>query len=195
MKDMKVLAQTLLLSAGMVLAETKHPGQAGNDNIELTAQLILDPSTISQTLGVDLEPGYVAVRVTATPKTGDLMRVGPSDFTLISRRNGERSDAISPAHMVSKSSLVVKRDTSPRDYGQIMNEPGFAGVAGLKQGKSTPEDAALLEALKSKMLPDGETKTSVSGLVYFSFEARKLKSKDIAVTYKGLGGRLTIEFN
>jgi hypothetical protein len=187
-------AAVLLLASVAFAAETKHPGQAGNDNIDLTATVLLDPSAVRQELGMDLEPGYVVVRVTAMPKVGDPMRIGPDDFVLLSRKNGERADAMAPEQITSRSALVVRRDRSGRDFAQQTNEPGFVGVAGLKKGESSANDAKLLAALKAKALPDKETKEQISGLIYFSFDASKLKTKDLALIYKGRGGRLTIEF-
>jgi hypothetical protein len=43
-------------------------------------------------------------------------------------------------------------------------------------------------------LPDQETKGSVEGLVYFSMEKSKVKSKDVSLLYKGSGGRLIMDF-
>jgi len=47
-----------------------------------------------------------------------------------------------------------------------------------------------------KEMPDQDAKPngSVEGLVYFSMEGSKLKSKDMVLNYKGPGGRLTMEF-
>jgi hypothetical protein len=191
---MKAFALSLTLFTATLFAQTHHPGQAGNDNIDVTAQLLLDPTTVRQELGTDMEPGYIVAKITALPKTGDPMRIGPADFVLISRKDGDRADAMSPEQITSKSALVVRRDTNGRDFAHITTEPGFTGIAGIKKEESTKEDKALAATLKSKMLPDKETKTSVSGLVYFAFDAKKLKPKDLAITYKGPGGRLTIEF-
>jgi len=57
-------------------------------------------------------------------------------------------------------------------------------------------DAALLAALKSKEMPDQEAKPNASseGLLYFSMESAKLKLKDLALTYRGAGGHLSMEF-
>jgi hypothetical protein len=191
---MHAVMLSVVLASAALLGETLHPGQAGNDNIDLTAQLLLDPAAIRQELGADMDTGYVVAKITATPKTGEPMSIGPSDFVLISRKDGDRADAISPEQITSKSALVLKRDTTGRDFAHITTEPGFTGIAGIKKSETTNDDKTLLETLKAKMLPDRQTKTTVSGLVYFSFDIKKLKPKDLALTYKGRGGRLSIEF-
>jgi hypothetical protein len=192
----KTAAAALLLALTTLAADKKaFPGQAGNDNIDLTGTLMLDPAEIRQAVGSDLGPGVVVARVKASNKTGEAMRIGPDDFTLVSRKDGDRSDALAPGQLAGGSALIVKRDHAGRDWAQQSNQPGFTGVAGMSKADK-PKDEALLAALKSKELPDQETKAndSVEGLVYFSMEGAKLKSKDMALIYKGPGGRLSMEF-
>ena len=191
---MKNLAMLALFTAVALTADTKHPGQAGNDNIDLTAAVLLDSAAIQQELGAELGPGYVVARVKAMPKTGDPMRIGPDDFVLVSRKNGDRADAVSPELITSKSALTIRRDKRGREWAEQLNQPGFTGVGTLKQEQGDASDAALVAALKSKMLPDQETKKPIEGLVYFSLDSAKMKSKDFALIYKGRGGHLTIEF-
>jgi len=191
---MKAFGILALLVATSLIADVKHPGQAGNDNIDLTATLFLEPNAIQQELGADLGAGYVVARVRATPKIGDLMRVGPDDFVLVSRKNGDRADAVSPEMITSRSALTVRRDKRRREWAEVWNQPGYSGVGTLKQEETGANDAALAAALKSKMLPDKDTKEAIEGLVYFSFDSAKTKIKDLALIYKGRGGRLTIEF-
>jgi hypothetical protein len=133
--------------------------------------------------------------VKASNKTGDPMRNAPDDFTLVSRKDGDRGEALAPGQLMGGSALIVKRDHSGRDWAQQTNQPGFTGVGGMTKADK-PKDEALLAALKSKELPDQETKAngSIEGLVYFSMESAKVKSKDLALIYKGPGGHLTMEF-
>ena len=193
---MKATAAVFLSALTILAADKKaFPGQAGNDNIDLTGTLMLDPTEIRQAVGSDLGPGVVVARVKASNKTGEAIRIGPDDFTLVSRKDGDRSDALAPGQLAGGSALIVKRNTAGRDWAQQSNQPGFTGVAGMSKADK-PKDDALLAALKSKELPDQETKAndSIEGLVYFSMEGAKLKSKDMALIYKGPGGRLSMEF-
>jgi len=194
---MKLTATLVILCALSATAADKKafPGQAGNDNIELTGTLLIDPAQIRDAVGSDLGPGIIVARVKASNKTGEPMRIGPDDFALLSHKDGDRGDALAPAELAGGSALIVKRDTAPRGWAHITNQPGFTGVGGMSKADK-PVDQALLAALKSKEMPDQETKPngSVEGLLYFSMESAKLKLKDLALTYKGAGGHLSMEF-
>lgn len=210
----------LILAAVTALAADKkgYPGQAGNDNIELVGSVITDHEEIHQALGAELGEGFVLVRVKVTPKTDESMRIGPSDFVLISRRDGDREEAMAPAQITSHSALTIKQDRSGRDWAQQTNRPGWTGIGGISRtagprkgaeekkadakdepkvtpAENTSSDDALLAALTAKQLPDKDTKGSIEGLLYFSMESSKIKkSKDLSLLYKGSGGRLTMDF-
>ena len=93
---MKVATLAVLVAMGALGADKKvFPGQAGNNNIELTGALIIDPAEIRQAVGSDLGPGIILARVKATNKTGEGMRISPANFALVSRKDGDRSDALS----------------------------------------------------------------------------------------------------
>jgi hypothetical protein len=185
------LATNLLNAA----PQERKPAEArgSTDAITVDATLMLEPTDMHDALGVELDPGYVIVRVKAASK-GDTLRVSPDDFTLLSRKNGDRADALAPAQIASKSSLTVRRDTRGREWAQQTNQPGFVGISGIKRDNSEKDDPTLLTALKSKILPEGETKESAEGLLYFAIDAAKLKAKDLTLLYKGAGGRITIDF-
>ena len=127
---MKTAATIAFLFALAALAADKKafPGQAGNDNIELTGTLMIDPAEIRQAVGSDLGPGIIVARVKASNKTGEPMRIGPGDFSLLSRKDGDRGDALAPGQLAGGSALIVKRDNAGRDYAQQTNQPGFTGV-------------------------------------------------------------------
>jgi len=210
----------LILAAVTALAADKkgYPGQAGNDNLELVGSVITDHEEIRQALGAELGEGFVLVRVKVTPKTDESMRIGPSDFVLISRKDGDREEAMAPAQITSHSALTIKQDRSGRDWAQQTNRPGWTGIGGISRtagprksaeekkadakdepkvtpAENTSSDDALLAALTAKQLPDKDTKGSIEGLLYFSMESSKIKkSKDLSLLYKGSGGRLTMDF-
>jgi len=186
-----------LLLASLLVAEPpeRKPADAhgATDMVEVDATLLLEPSDMHDALGADLESGYVIVRVKVSPKS-DPVRVTSDDFTLLSRKNGDRADALAPAQIVSKSALTVKRDTRGREWAQQTNQAGFSGIAGIKREPAGKDDDALLAALKAKILPDSEGKDAAAGLLYFSLDAAKLKAKDLTLLYKGAGGRITMDF-
>lgn len=167
---------------------------AGNDNVEVEATLWMEPSAITAEVGAPLEDGTILARVKWSNKTGNPLHVGPADFVLISRRNGERAEALAPGQIAGGSALIVTRDRSARLIGSLQNEQGIAGVKGMSK-TDQPLNNELLTTLKAKELPDRDAnKDSVEGLVYFSMDSKKLKLKDLSLLYKGSGGRLTLDF-
>jgi len=166
------------------------PNQAGNGNIDLSGTAIVDSKEIQQLLGVPLEPGYVVVKIKASPRTAEAIRISPDDFTLISRKNGERSAALDPVQIGGGGANLILSSKTHYD-----GSPGVSNTAvSVSPGKSTKApDKALIEALKSKMLPDKETKEPVEGLLYFLMEGKN-KPKDLGLLYKGAAGRLSVDF-
>src|SRR5579871_5879707 len=97
---MKLILALALSTACAWAADKKPlPNQAGNDDIELVGTLILDRQDIQQELGGDLGEGYIVVRVKCSPKNEQSLRISPDDFTLISRKDGERSPALTPTQI------------------------------------------------------------------------------------------------
>ncbi len=60
--------------------------------------------------------------------------------------------------------------------------------------KEKDKNAPLIALLNQKMMPDKETKETVTGLLYFPVEGKKLKLKDLELIYKGPAGRLIVPF-
>ena len=197
----------MICAATLFAAEKKPlPNQAGNDDAELAGTLLLERTEIQQALGADLGPGFIVVRIKVTPKTDTEMRVSPDDFTLLSRKDGDRSPALDPSQIAGRTALVVKPAAEqPGGDGTRTNGPIWGGVTMRKAPASTAADppdpkvekseqrSPLLGALKEKILPDKETKTSVEGLLYFALNG-KLMPKDVSLIYKGPAGKLVMDF-
>ena len=180
------------------------PGQAGNENIELVGNVILNREEIKQLIGMDLGPGYVLVKMQVTPKMDKPLAIGPADFTMVSHKDGQRSPALEPGEIAGTGVLVVKeapeQSWSP---GTTLNGPVWAGVTPrssapgsgteVRPGPDGKDHSPLLNALKAKVLPDKETKDPIEGLLYFPIDG-KLRPKDLTVIYKGPAGRLTMDF-
>ena len=213
---MKTLIVLFLVSLLAAAADRKPlPGQAGNDDIELAASVIVDRAEVTQAVGEELGIGYVVVRMKVTPKTEKPLRISPDDFTIVCRKDGQRSVALSPGQIAGTGALIVKAaPNQPGGAGTTTNGPIWGGVgvggmgrrpansAGADGGEPKMEDSAkskdgkdspLLAALKAKILPDKESLEPVEGLLYFPIDG-KLKPSDLAVLYKGPAGRLTMEF-
>jgi hypothetical protein len=189
------------------------PGQAGNDDIELVGKVMVDRDEIKQALGADIGAGYVAVRMKVTPKTEKPLRISPDDFTIVSRKDGQRSEALSPGQIAGRGALVVKAaPNQPGGLGTTTNGPIWGGIGGMHRGNGAgnsagadkgveaqvdngkdEKDNPLLDVLKAKQLPDKETLETQEGLLYFPIDG-KIKPKDLAVIYKGPAGKLVMEF-
>jgi hypothetical protein len=200
------------LSLTLLAGEKKPlPGQAGNDDVELVASVIVIHDEVTQAVGMDVGAGYVAVRMKVAPKTQKPMSISPDDFTMISRKDGQRSQALSPGQIAGTGALVVKAAANqPGGDGTMTNGPIWGGVVPRMGGRTntsgsdggvvsttTDKDGSkenpLLAVLKAKQLPEKESKDPVEGLLYFPIDG-KIKPKDLEVIYKGAGGRLVIEF-
>jgi hypothetical protein len=210
---MKLILTIAIASAVIFAGERKQlPGQAGNDDVELVASVIIDRQEIQQALGADLGAGYVVARMKVTPKTEKALRISSDDFTMLSRKDGQKCTALEPGQIAGKGALIVKRAANqPGGLGTATNGPIWGGIgpisgggAGNSRGADRPVEAhvennkdekenPLLAVLKAKILPDTDTLEPVEGLLYFLVDG-KFKQKDLAIIYKGPAGKLVMEF-
>jgi len=204
---MKFTLFLLCALAAFASDEKQLPNQAGNDNLDLQGTVLIAPADMRQALGgTDMQPGYLIVRIKATPKTPGALRLSPDDFTLLSRKDGQRSPAQTPHQVAGGGSVLVVRraNEQPRGDGTTVNGPVWAGVS--VKRKSTVEtdsapqvkddgatDSPLIQSLTEKGLPDKEIKTPVEGLLYFGMDG-KLKAKDLSLIYTGPAGKMVIDF-
>jgi len=190
---MKRLAPMLLMAA-LLFAESKPlPNQAGNDDVDLAGTVVIERPQIQQELGMDMGAGYMLVRIKVTPKTDAALRVGPDDFMLLSRKDGDRSPALDPEQIAGTGGALIVKPAAqqPGGDGTRTNGPIWGGVTP-KAGRANG-DSRLLGVLKEKALQDQETKKAVEGLLYFALDG-KLKPKDVSLIYKGPAGKLVIDF-
>jgi len=208
---MKFLSILLLCASGVSLLASDPkplPNQAGNDALDLSGTVLMVRNYIELALdGPSLPPGYMVVRLKATPKSEGALRLSPDDFTLLSRKDGQRSPSLSPHQIAGGGTVLVVKPAAnqPRGDGTTVNGPVWGGVS---VGRKSPvnndgdagvrtttadEDSPLLKVLTEKSLPDKDIKTSVEGLLYFAIDG-KLKPKDLSLIYQGPAGKLVIDF-
>jgi hypothetical protein len=208
---MKFLSILLLCASGVSLLASDPkplPNQAGNDALDLSGTVLMVRNDIELALdGPSLPPGYMVVRLKATPKSEGALRLSPDDFTLLSRKDGQRSPSLSPHQIAGGGTVLVVKPAAnqPRGDGTTVNGPVWGGVS---VGRKSPvnndgdagvrtttadEDSPLLKVLTEKSLPDKDIKTSVEGLLYFAIDG-KLKPKDLSLIYQGPAGKLVIDF-
>jgi hypothetical protein len=190
---------------------------AGNDNVEITATITLDEAEIAKKLGADPGKGIALMEVRVTPKTDKELRVSPDDFFLLSHNDGQRSQPFEPEQLAGRGGLVLSQGpgtggglsrtpgapigTGPT--GRVQRMPGggngignSAGEPGSLKTQMNDKDkgnTSLLSAIKGKQLPDTTTKDEISGFLLFPLEG-KHKVKNMALLYRGQGGRIDLEF-
>ena len=187
---MKLFITSLILPLLAAAADLKSlPNQAGNGNIDLAGTVYVESKDIQQVLGTTLDPGYVVVRIKVEPRMLQAIRISADDFTLVSRKDGERSDALAPSQIGGPANLILKSKTT------YAGSPGVSTTAvGVTpaNSKNVPDSPAI-KLLEAKMLRDTETKEPVEGLLYFLLEGKN-KPKDLGLLYKGPAGRLAMDF-
>ena len=147
----------------------------------------------------------IVVRLKVVPKAAKPPRVGPDDFTLLLRKNGQRSPAMAPNQVAGGGSVLIVRPAiqQPRGDGTAVSGPVWGGVSTKKvpqQDAAAPKvkqgdgsDSPILGVLQRYILPDKEVKAPEEGLLYFSVDG-KLKPKDLSLIYDGEAGKLVIDF-
>jgi hypothetical protein len=187
----KLLIPIIILCVAASAADIKSlPNQAGNGNIDLAGTVFVDSKDIQQVLGATLDPGYIVVRIKVEPRMLQAIRISADDFTLVSRKDGERSDALTPSQIAGGGPNLVLKSKTTYD-----GSPGVSSTAvNIAPGNSKKvADDALLKVLEAKMLADTETKEPVEGLIYFLLEGKN-RAKDLGLLYKGPAGRLAMDF-
>lgn len=184
------------------------PNQAANGEIDLSGTVLIVRNDIQLALdGPDLPAGYIAVRMKVTPKSENALRISPDDFTLLSRKDGQRSPSLSPHQIAGGGTVLVVKPAAnqPRGDGTTVGGPVWGGVSlGRKSTTSSngdpsvhtetaQEDAPLVKLLTEKSLPDKDIKSAVEGLLYFAMDG-KIKPKDLSLIYQGQAGKLVIDF-
>lgn len=218
----------LALPALLVAAERhpqRHEGPVsqGNDVVDITAEAFTDQQEVIKLLGAD--PGFplILVQVKFAPKGDNKLQVWHDDFTLVSGRDGQRSQPLEPGQLAGKGSISVSQQR--RALGGTMGNPngpiwgGTPGTGGSPQrlpgqgggmgnatsstveasakvnNESGEKDNPMLQIFKAKILPEKETNDAVSGLLYFLLDGKPPKVKDLTLIYKSSAGRVLVEFD
>lgn len=218
---MRLQVAALLLTAMAAAGADKKviaPARAGNDEVDITGTAILTREDATTALGMDPGMDLIMVDIRVKPKSEAKIRLSRDDFTMISRRDGQKTQAMHPSQIAGSGVMVVS-STGPGSSGGMVGPrrgpiwggmPGTGGrprrmggdndVSSISEGETRTQtgdtkdkDSALLATLKKKELPEGQISEETSGLLYFVFEG-KHKLKDFELLYKAPGGTLTLDF-
>jgi hypothetical protein len=207
-----ILALTFVSAAFAAKKPTPTPTvKTGNADVELTATLYVDKSSIQQLLGSDLGGYYVVLNVRLAPKNDEKIKVFRDDFQLRTDRDGERSKPFAASQIAGRGALVVTRTYEGGGVAAENGGPVFGGgigglgVGGIGNSGGTISNTSkvdsgarnkenpLLAVLQEKILAEKETDQPISGLLYFPMEPKQ-KIKDLELIYSGPGSKLTLRF-
>jgi hypothetical protein len=197
------------------------PPTGGNDIVDVYATAIVDKEAVTSILGMDPAIQLIVVEVKVAPKADNKITIDRDSFTLLSGRDGQKSQPLEPGQIAGRGSMRVTSVGAssggmmgnnrgpvwggiPGTGGSPARMPGNgaeggSGTAGVTEAKATinngtgEKDNPLLQVLKAKILPEKETNEPVSGLLYFIFDGKPPKLKDLTLIYKNPGGRLMID--
>jgi hypothetical protein len=183
---------------------------------------MIDKDVVAARLGQDPGMNLVLVEVKLAPRADNKVKIWLDDFTLLSAKDGEKSQPLSPSQIAGTGALIVSQVEGSRPkvgFGGGQNRPIYGGTPGtgtrprrvggedeVATGASAGETKAtakatapdkenpLLAVLKAKMLPEVETNAAATGLLYFVLEGKQ-KLKDLTLLYKSPAGRMILEFN
>lgn len=209
----------LLLPAAFAADKKQGPVKTGDDAVELTGSIASGKDAAAKLLGMDPGMDLIVVDLTLVPKNDGKIKIDRDNFVLISRRDGQRSQALHPSQIAGSGGLVVS-SRGPGGASGMVNQsrgPIWGGVPGTggrprrvggdgeasvpidpggttaTAAKDNSGESPLLTTLREKELPIAEQSEATAGLLYFIFDG-KHKVKDLELMYKGPGGTLTLDF-
>lgn len=216
---MRSLVFAFTLAFAVAAEKPVGPVSSEDELLVVTAEVAAGKERAAKLLGQDPGMELIVVDVKVAPRGDTKVAVSLDDFTLISRKDGQRSQPLAPSQIAGRDALVVAQ--GGRGGGGIgtMNPRGpiWGGVPGtssrpqrlggddaITTGGTTEtkatvttgaasKDNPLLALLKEKALPQRETNEPMTGLLYFFLDG-KHKRKDLELMYKSPAGRLILDF-
>jgi hypothetical protein len=213
------------LIAGLVFAlaaaaQKPVPPVASEDEVVmLEASATVDKAAVAKALGENPGMDLIIVQVKLSPRGDSKVKIDFDDFTLISRKDGQRSQPLAPSQIAGSGALVVtpgQQGGGGGGFGSPRRGPIWGGMPGTgsrpqrvggeqENGSAAPPTGAqatvdegkdsgenpLMSTLRAKALPQKETTEPVTGLLYFMFEG-KHKLKQLELMYKSPAGRQMI---
>jgi hypothetical protein len=205
----------VLAFSGILLAAEKKPAgpvRGGNDVLDITATCLIDKEAVTQALGRDPGLDLIVVSVKLVPKGDNQVQIWRDDFTLLSGRDGQKSQPLEPGQIAGRGGMVLTQE-GVRNNGVMGRRGPTIGLGGMGSGggigngtttttenkvttqATTDEpDNPLLQVLKEKILPEKETNDPDSGLLYFLLDGKMPKLKDLSLIYKFHGGKVILDF-
>lgn len=131
-------------------ADKPLPNQADNSRLKIEATAITDPKLVAQEIGRMLGDGYIVVKIHLTPLGPDPLPLSPDDFTLVSRKNGEKGGALPPDGFVNpKITEALEAKVLKASEGK---EPTEGLLYFMMEGKLKPSQLGLIYVGKAGRL-------------------------------------------
>ena len=187
--------------------------RTSNDVVEISGTL-LDKDEAAKEFGRDLGEGVIIMRTKVRPMSEKPVRIDYDDFILLDTDTGQRSSPYEASQIAGKGALVVTPNgVRNAGMGSAPRGPSLSGLGlpigggGIGNSSTTTRDVKvetetgdntkpnpLLDALKAKLLPETEVSETTTGLLIFQLEGKKIKPKNLELTYKTQSGRLMMRF-
>lgn len=214
----KLLCLALSMSAfGAGKPKASTTASMSNSVVEVSARAMVAKEEVAAELGMEPPFPMILIDVKVKPLEEGKLRIDRDDFMLVSAKDGQRSQPLDPSQIAGKGVLIVKSTGTGSVGVEQGRGPAWGGIGGgppqslggngATIGSGTGEtrvqtsidtkapESPLLAVLKKKLMPNEEAAAPVSGLLYFMFEGKPPKAKDLTLIYKGAGGgRMLLEF-
>jgi hypothetical protein len=217
---MRSLPAVLLLALlPTFAADKKAPltAEMSDETLRIIGTLYNDPESVVKLLGVD--PGFpmIVVDVRAINRSEEKLQLWRDDFTLLSNKDGQRSQPLTPSQLAGQGSIMVSsrgysaggiatnnqapvwsdgpvgtgrpRRIGDEDTAVGGADPGGTAVETRDGAKEKPNP--LLKLFEQRVLPEGEIAEESKGLLYFLLDG-KHKPKHLELIYKAKGRRQVI---
>src|SRR5437868_15040089 len=106
---LRPLIISALIATSLFAGNKRLPGPAtsGNDIVDVYATVITDKQEVTKLIGMDPGVGLIIVDVKVAPKADNKLRIDRDDFTLLSAKDGQRTQPLEPGQIAGKGSMVV----------------------------------------------------------------------------------------
>lgn len=210
---------TLLTAADKPEPPKTATSHGASDRMEIIATVHANKSAVKQILGDEMNGYIYVVEILIKPRVEEGVKIDRDDFQLLMTDDGQKTKPFAPAQLTGTGGLVIKSQKGPSSgimgqnngpvwsgpvgTGGPMRLPGNGGGIGngttqietptVEENDKKEKVNPMKKVLEDKELPAGEIKVDTKGLLYFPVDG-KHKTKNIVLLYRGLGGRIDVEF-
>ena len=83
-------------------------GEAGDEWVEMKADIFLALDEVHTAVGADVPPGIAVVKVSIKPRGNETLRLRSDDFQLLSYKDGQKSEPYTPSQIASNSTIQLR---------------------------------------------------------------------------------------